>query len=121
MSRVKYMFNDWILVGDIPYQVQSWTKKKIGYHRNPTTMSYARLCDVTPILVSEDFLLKNGFIITDEFQGYKQYCNFADNQTISFNGIYYFVNENGKIRHIKYVHEIQHMYEWKLIERIWVI
>ena len=121
MSRINYMYNDWVMIGNIPYQVQSWTKKKIGYHKISTKMSYARLCDVEAIAVTEEILLKNGFTIIDEFHGYKQYNNTNDNITISFNGLYYYVNENGNIRQLKYVHEIQHMYEWKQIKKTWVI
>lgn len=121
MSKMIYMYNDWVMVGNVPYQVQLWTKKKIGYNKIPTKISYARLCDVEPIPVTEEFLFKNGFVLQDVFLGYKQYTNVNDKITISFNGLYFYVNEKGNIIQLKYVHQIQHMYEWKQIDKTWIL
>ena len=44
-------------------KVEQVTKKKIGYHRHKgeTRMNYARLCEIEPIPITDELLLKNGF------------------------------------------------------------
>lgn len=44
-------------------KVEQITKHKIGYHTEPneTRMNYARLCEIEPIPITEELLLKNGF------------------------------------------------------------
>jgi hypothetical protein len=121
MIKNHYMIYDWVYVNNTPFQVQSLTKKKIGYHRTPTTMSYARLSEVEPIPITEEFLLCNGFELKDEYQGYKQYYNFNDKVGIDFSDAQFYVVVNGNVRVLKYIHEIQHMYDWQMIEKVWKI
>lgn len=121
MNKNKYMLFDWVQVNNTPFQIQLLTKKKIGFHRRPTTMSYARLSEIEPIPVTEEFLFRNGFELKDEYHGYKQYYNFTDKVSIDFSGISFYVVVNGNIRPLKYIHEIQHMYEWRMIEKNWNI
>ena len=116
-----YMLFDWVLVNEVPFQVQSLTKKKIGIHKTPTAMSYVRLHDVEPVTLTEEVLYKNGYLLTDEYQGYKQFYNSEDKVGIMFSGIGFYVVINNTIRHLNYVHEVQHMYEWRGIEKQWVI
>ena len=44
-------------------KVEQITKHKIGYHTKPneTRLNYARLCEVEPIPITEELLLKCGF------------------------------------------------------------
>lgn len=44
-------------------KVKQITKHKIGYHTKPYEMgmNYARLCEIEPILITEELLLKCGF------------------------------------------------------------
>ena len=44
-------------------KVEQITKHKIGFHTKPneTRMNYARLCEVEPIPITEELLLKCGF------------------------------------------------------------
>lgn len=119
MSKNNYMLFDWVYINRTPFQIQSLTKKKIGYHRTLATMSYARLNEVEPIPITEEFLFSNGFELNDECMGYKQYCNYTDKVEINWSGVRFYVVVNGNIRPLRYVHEIQHMYEWRMIEKVW--
>jgi hypothetical protein len=44
-------------------KVEQITKHKIGYHTKPneTRMNYARLCEIEPIPITDELLLKSGF------------------------------------------------------------
>ena len=44
-------------------KVEQVTKHEIGYHTKPneTRMNYARLCEIEPIPITDELLLKNGF------------------------------------------------------------
>lgn len=119
--KYKFMYNDWVMVDGKFYQIQSWTKKKIGIHKTPTAMSYVRLHDVQPIILTKDILLMNGFQEIDNYQGYASYYNYTDKAGIQFNGKCFYVVLNNDIRTIKYLHELQHMYEWREIERNWIV
>lgn len=119
--KYKFMYNDWVLVGETPYQIQSWTKKKIGIHKTKTAMSYVRLHDVQPIILTKDILLLNGFQEIDNYQGYASYYNYTDNAGVQFNGKCFYVVFNNNIHTINYLHELQHMYEWRGIEHNWII
>ena len=61
------MIGDWVLVDGTPREVESITKKKIGYHRkeNEPRLYYARLHDVEPIPLDETLVLKLGFTKRD--------------------------------------------------------
>jgi hypothetical protein len=119
--KYKFMYNDWVMVDGKFYQIQSWTKKKIGIHKTPTAMSYVRLHDVQPIILTKDILLMNGFQEIDNYQGYASYYNYTDKAGIQFNGKCFYVVLNNVIRTITYLHELQHMYEWIEIERNWIV
>ena len=45
-------------------KVEQITKHKIGYHTKPneTRMNYARLCEIEPIPITEEWLTKIGFV-----------------------------------------------------------
>ena len=58
-------------------KVQQITKHKIGYHTKPneTRMNYARLCEIKPIPITGELLLKCGFgkrIYTDKVFVYEK-------------------------------------------------
>lgn len=56
---------DFVLVNGTPRRVEAITKRKIGYHLNPkedNRLYYARLRDVEPIWLSEEFLERNGCV-----------------------------------------------------------
>lgn len=50
-------------------KVEQITKHKIGYHTKPneTRMNYAKLCEVEPIPITEELLLKIGFKKENEY------------------------------------------------------
>ena len=120
-KKQTYMYNDWVMVGDKYYQIQSWTKKKIGIHKTPTAMSYVRLPEVQPILLTEDILILNGFEEADSYQGYKLFHNYKHNIGVQFSGLGFYTVVNGKIRRLNYVHEVQHMYEWREVDYNWIM
>ena len=53
-------------------KVEQITKKKIGYHRHKgeTRMNYARLFEIEPIPITEELLLKIGFILPEHKEFY---------------------------------------------------
>ena len=65
-------------------KVEQITKHKIGYHTKPneTRMNYARLCDIEPIPITEELLLKIGF--KKERDGYLHYSDHNDEFSIKF-------------------------------------
>lgn len=64
IKNSELMLGDYVLVSGTPRKVEMITKNKIGYHINPQTddrLHYARLRDVEPIEITEEFLTKNGY------------------------------------------------------------
>ena len=53
-------------------RVEQITKKKIGYHRHKgeTRMNYARLFEIEPIPITEEWLTKIGFILPEHKEFY---------------------------------------------------
>ena len=53
-------------------KVEQITKHKIGYHTKPkeTRMNYARLCEIEPIPITEEWLTKIGFILPEHKEFY---------------------------------------------------
>ena len=72
-------------------RVEQITKKKIGYHTKPneTRMNYARLCEIEPIPITEDLLLKIGF--KKDRNGYFNYSDYNDELSIRFSSNYTFI------------------------------
>ena len=63
-------------------KVEQITKHKIGYHTKPneTRMNYARLCEIEPIPITEEWLTKIGFILPEHKEFYVMCCiNGKDN------------------------------------------
>lgn len=63
-------------------KVEQITKHKIGYHTKPneTRMNYARLCEIGPIPITEEWLTKIGFILPEHKEFYIMCCvNGKDN------------------------------------------
>ena len=57
------MIGNWVIIDEKPRQVQSITKKKIGFHYRPNEnrMYYARYLELLPIELTHDMLHKAGF------------------------------------------------------------
>lgn len=53
-------------------KVEQVTKHKIGYHTKPneTRMNYARLCEIEPIPITEEWLTEIGFILPEHKEFY---------------------------------------------------
>lgn len=99
-------------------KVEQITKHKIGYHTKPneTRMNYARLCEIEPIPITEEWLTKRK---GDE----DNYFMFCDNSILTFTKLgdaiwdvriqVSFPNyrENiQKIQSLRFVHELQNAY-----------
>lgn len=61
MKPEELQIYDWVLINDTPHQVKQITQKKVGYHRIPYNLDYARLVDVKPIPITAEILEMNGF------------------------------------------------------------
>lgn len=72
-------------------KVEQITKHKIGYHTklNETRMNYARLCEIEPIRITDELLLKIGF--KKERDGYLHYSDHNDEFSIRFSENYTFI------------------------------
>jgi hypothetical protein len=71
--------------------VKHITKHKIGYHTEPYEMgmNYARLCEIEPIPITEELLLKIGF--RKGRNGYFNYREYNDELSIRFSENYTFI------------------------------
>lgn len=67
MKANEIQIGDWLYYkgqfNAFPFEVESITKKKVGYHAEPNEhrMYYLRLSECKPILITPDILEKNGF------------------------------------------------------------
>ena len=92
-------------------KVEQITKRKIGYHTKPneTRMNYARLCEIEPIPITEELLLKNGF----EQCGYIFKTLFIEMYEVTNGWHLHIDNEHFETAlsiTIKYVHQLQNAY-----------
>lgn len=57
------MIGNWVIVDDAPRQVQSITKKKIGFHYRPNEVRLYYAChfELRPIALTRDLLQQAGF------------------------------------------------------------
>lgn len=63
ISCYELMIGDYVLIQGKPRRVESITKKKVGYHVTPNDqLSYARLCEISPIEITKESLKAAGFI-----------------------------------------------------------
>lgn len=92
-------------------KVEQVTKRKIGYHTKPneTRLNYAKLCEIKPIPITEEMLLKNNF----EQCGYLFKTLFIEMYEVP-NGWHLHI-DNEKFETvialtIKYVHQLQNAY-----------
>ena len=60
MKPEELQIYDWVLINDTPHQVKQITQKKVGYHKVPYSLDYARLVEVKPIPITAEILEKNG-------------------------------------------------------------
>jgi hypothetical protein len=113
-------------------KVEQITKYKIGYHTKPneTRMNYARLCEIEPIPITEEWLLKIGFILP-EHQEFYVMCriNGKDNSirlTRYFDlwKVEIFASHSEVVMHeltingLRFVHELQNAYYFTVHEEL---
>lgn len=108
MKPEELQIYDWVLINDTPHQVKQITRKKVGYHKVPYNLDYARLVDVKPIPITAEILEKNGIKNDKVSRWYKWEDKHAK---ILFNP-YYCVSDIESIEvtikaYIVYVHELQ--------------
>lgn len=108
MKPEELQIYDWVLINDTPHQVKQITRKKVGYHKVPYNLDYARLVDVKPIPITAEILEKNGIKNDKVSRWYKWEDEHAK---ISFNP-YYCVSDIESIEvtikaYFVYVHELQ--------------
>ena len=91
--------------------VKQITKHKIGYHTKPdkTIMNYARLCEIEPIPITEELLLKCGFGepcdgVYEHNYGDFEVTKERENWWVTWNGGTDFWFD------IKYLHQLQNAY-----------
>ena len=127
IKATELQIGDFVLVDGTPRKVEAITKKKIGYHRkeNEPRLYYARLRDVEPIEITEEFITKIGFDIEKNLNGWYQ----ARMRTNGFSVYFCVTRPNGwdwektlEISHsplrvpylrknIAYLHELQHAFK----------
>lgn len=106
-------------------KVEQITRKKIGYHRykGETRMNYARLCEVEPIPITEELLLKVGFLLPEHKEFYALLNINGRDEAIRITK--YFTSYNVEIfaehpdfvllehtiKDIRYVHDLQNVYQ----------
>lgn len=93
-------------------KVEQITKHKIGYHTKPneTRMNYARLCEIEPIPITDELLLKNGFEQCD----YMFKTLFIEMYEVTNGWHLHIDNEHFETAlsiTIKYVHHLQNAYQ----------
>ena len=95
-------------------KVKHITKHKIGYHTIPdeTIMNYARLCEIEPIPITEELLLKIGFIkriYSDKIfaygEGMLSTVYFIESTMIDIE-----TEDNGATILCKHLHQLQNAY-----------
>ena len=64
------MIGDYVFVNGKIRRIEAITKKKIGFHINEDKkrLYYARLCEVFPIKITEELLLKLGFWASPKYK-----------------------------------------------------
>ena len=100
-----------VCYNDKVVKVEQVTKHKIGYHTKPneTRMNYVRLCEIEPIPITDELLLKNGF----EQCGYMFKTLFIEMYEVT-NG-WHLLIDNDKFETaialtIKHLHDLQNAY-----------
>ena len=112
MKPEELQMYDWVLINDKPYQVKQITRKKVGYHRIPYNLDYARLVDIKPIPITAEILEKNGFKVVTYPLG-NVACIWGDDykNSILWSGLMITVRhwDNSKDYHgcAEYIHELQ--------------
>jgi hypothetical protein len=108
MKPEELQIYDWVLINDTPHQVKQITQKKVGYHKVPYSLDYARLVDVKPIPITAEILEKNE-IKNDCVSRWYEWI--GENAKILFNPYYLVLSIESKDVAIKgrfdYVHQLQ--------------
>ena len=108
MKPEELQIYDWVLINDTPHQVKQITQKKVGYHRIPYNLDYARLVDIKPIPITAEILEMNE-IKNDCVSRWHEWI--GENAKILFNPYYLVLTIESKDVTIKgrfdYVHQLQ--------------
>lgn len=99
----KYMTFDWVFINGQPNQI-----------------IVPDIKDASPIILKPEFLEMNGFILHDSSMGYKNFHDVENDVYIQFNGKCCYILFNNKIKYLRYVHQLQHYYNFLEIEKIWI-
>lgn len=119
-----------LIIGNLVYytgkvvRVEQVTKHKIGYHTraNETRMNYARLCEIEPIPITEEFLTKIGIILPGHKEFYVMCRINGKNNSIRLTRYFNLWNAEIFVSHpevimlehtikgLRFVHELQNAY-----------
>lgn len=126
IKATELQIGDFVLIDGTPCKVEAITKKKIGYHRKEKEprLYYARLRDVEPIEITEEIIIKIGFDIEKNLNGWYQarmrtngfsvyFCVIRTNdwdweKTLEISSIP--LHEPYLRKNIVYLHELQHCF-----------
>lgn len=103
-----------VKVRDEIVKVEQITKKKIGYHKEPreNVMHYAKLCEVEPIVLTEDVM--DMIRCEDKWaDGYSPVYSLREGFYVkcrAIDGSLDFVKIDSTYLHIKYLHQLQNWY-----------
>lgn len=135
------MIGDYVLIKGVPRQVESITKKKVGYHidkQKDSRLHYARLCEIEPIEVTKELLKENGFsglgsneMIT-EYGIYSEDIKYLSIYEVGDNILttgFYREKGNGESDNIGrltlirvfYIHQFQQLYRQWEIQKEWIL
>ena len=124
--------DDWILFADVPCKVIGITMNTVtidlsNFDNNKNKQACADVVDISPIPLTEEFLIKNGYVSVDDYGGYQRYRddliirkvkesefavylpvgNFEEEKTVLIDIIQY-VNE---LQHLLWVLDYENEYE----------
>lgn len=124
--------DDWILFADVPCKVIGITMNSViidisNFDNSKNKQACADVVDISPIPLTEEFLIKNGYVSVDEYGGYQRYRddliirkvkesefavylpvgNFEEEKTVLIDIIQY-VNE---LQHLLWVLDYENEYE----------
>lgn len=118
MKYTELSIGNLVYYNDNIIKVESITKRKVGYHTQPNenNMHFARMCEILPVPITEDILLKSAFAKKQDtcFTSYEinPYDGHVIDVTFYNSGIDAFIRficGGCHLRTIKYLHELQNI------------